>query len=174
MEGSQEGTGLFDRFPEQVREDVQGLLYLGYIEDTFEFCGHSFTLHTLNGEEELCVGPLCKEYSETLTQAKAWAWANIAVALGAVDHDPDFCPQIAPDPYLYAKAKFRYCLKWYWPTAEFLYNQYLSLVERQVEAIKAFRDLSPRDLESFSPSPDSLTAPGDSEEPQEDIRDYID
>lgn len=168
--------GLFDQFPAQVQEDVHGLIHLGYLEETIEWCGHSFTLHTLNGEEELAVGLLCKEYAETLAQAKAWAWANVSQSLAAVDGDPDFCPPIGPDPMIHAKARFRYLLKWFWPTIEELYRHYALLVERQVAAIRAVRDLSNRSLENFSPFPDSSTEQGGSDEPegQEDIREFLD
>jgi hypothetical protein len=59
MEGLQqpddEPTSIED-FPPEIREDVEGLLWLGYLEDSFDFCGHQFVIRTLRGDEELLAG----------------------------------------------------------------------------------------------------------------------
>jgi hypothetical protein len=129
-----------DEFPEEVREDVEGLAWLGYLEDSFDLFGHSFVVRTLKGDEELLAGLLTKDYESTMTQGKAFAWANVALSLVSVDGDEDFCPEIGPDRQANARARFN--------------------------AARAVRDLSTRSQQIFSPSPDSSTDPGDSENPE--------
>jgi hypothetical protein len=95
-----------DRFPDDVVEDVEGLLWLGYLEDTVEFCGHEFVIRTLRLEEEILAGLVTKEYVETLAQAKAWIAAQVGLALVSVDGDENFCPPAGPGSKDYARARF--------------------------------------------------------------------
>jgi len=158
-------TDPFSTFKPEVRQSVEGLIWLGYLEDSFEFCGHQFKIRTLYGNEELLAAKVTKEYTETLGQAKAWGWANVALALTEVDHRDDFCPPIGPNPEEYAKARFNYVTgKWFWPLAEYIFERYAQLAIRQREAIDALRDLSAGSLRTFSPSVDSLNVPGTSSE----------
>lgn len=155
----------FDEFPEETRKAVEGLSWLGYMERDFKFCGHRFRIRTLKGEEDLMVALLSKDFEGTLGAAKAWAWANVAMAIVAVDGKTDFCPPIGPDPEDHARAKFAYVTgEWYWPLAEYIYEQYAALVGKQREAIRAVQDLSERSLHPSTPSRDSLNEPGDSSE----------
>lgn len=153
----------FSEFHADVQKTVEGLMWLGYLTKTFKFCGHTFVIRTLKGDEDLMVGLLCKEFEGTLTQPKAWAWANVAMAVQSVDGKTDFCPPIGPDPEAHARAKFRYMTgEWYWPLCEYIYEHFGLLVRRQREAIQAVQDLSERSLRPSTPSRDSLTEPGDS------------
>jgi hypothetical protein len=154
----------FDEFPDDIREDVEGLIWLGHLEDDFEFAGHRFTIRTLKADEELYAGLLAKEYLDTMSQAKAWAWANIALCLVAVDGDEHFVPEIGPDRETNARGKFRYVTsKWYWVVGDHIFNRYLLLSERQLRAVEAVRDLSPRSQPPSQPSADSSTDQGDSQ-----------
>lgn len=170
----------FGAFPEQVREDVHGLMWLGYLEDSFSFCGHDFMIRTLRGDEDLQVGVLAKEFMETTSQAKAQVWATIALAIEAVDGDPNFCPQAGPDRRSYARGRFQYATQtWYWPLAVYVFDRYSRLLERQAEALRAIEDLLSGSLPTPTPYADSSidrasledAAP---EEPLEDIREYLD
>lgn len=132
----------YARFPDQIRHDVEGLTWLGYLEDSFEFCGHHFVLRTLRGDEELGAALVCKEHTETLGQAKAWAWANIALALLSVDYDEAFCPPVGPDKDAFAQARFRYVTsRWYWPVGRHLFARYSALYKRMEDAIEAMANL---------------------------------
>lgn len=168
------GPSTLEDFPPEVREDVEGLLWLGYLEDEFDFCGHSFVIRTLRGDEELLATLVCKEWVESLGQTRAWVWAQIALALIAVDGDDAFCPPTGPDKRAYARARFQYTQRWYWPVAEHIFAKYVELQKRQSEAFKRVEDLSQGNLPMFSPSVGSSTEAGDSEEkPMEDIREYL-
>lgn len=180
MSGLEEGPSTLGDFPPEIREAVEGLMYLGYLEDSFDYCGHHFVIRTLRGDEELLAALTCKEYLETLGQARAWAWAQTGLALIAVDGEENFCPPLGPDKRAYARARFQYVTgRWFWePLGRYLSEQYGKLVDRQAEAAKALEDLSTRSPLMPMPFAGSSTDKGDSEEQEEDtkedIRDYLD
>jgi hypothetical protein len=150
-----------DEFPEDIVQDVEGLTWLGHLEDTFEFCGHDFTIRTLKADEELQAALLVKEFSDSVGQAKAWAWANIALSLVAIDGDEDFCPPVGPDRGTHARAKFKWVTsRWYWPVGEYIFARYASLVQRQAAAVRAVSDLSSRSLNTSMSSSDFLSVLG--------------
>lgn len=158
-------TNPFTDFPLEAQQSVEGLLWLGYLEDSFEFCGHSFQIRTLYGNEELLAARITKEYVESLGQAKAWAWAHVALCLMSIDGQTDFCPPIGPNPEEYAKARFDYVTsKWFYPTAEYIFNRYAELAYKQRAAIEAVQDLSEGSLRTLPPSEDSLKGQGTSPE----------
>lgn len=127
-------------FDERIKDTVDGLIWLGHLEGSFEFCGHHFLMRTLKADEELAASLVAKEYAETIGQGKAWAWANVALALVAIDGDSEFCPPIGPDKLAYAKARFQYVTsRWYWPTGQYLFKAYEQLYERQRAAIEAIQ-----------------------------------
>lgn len=158
----------FAGFAPEVQEAVEGLLWLGHIEEEFEFCGHTFVLRTLRGDEDLAAAKVSKEYLETFGQLAGMAWATVALALVSVDGDEAFCPPIGPDKEAFARARFKYCTsRWYWPLAEYLFASYEGLRKKQTDAIQAVQDLSHRGPQTFSPSADSSNEQGDSEIPPE-------
>lgn len=164
----------FDAFPTAVREDLDGLLWLGFIEERFSFCGHTFTVRTLRGDEELLAGLAMKDYIETLGQAKAHVWSTVALALTEVDGSTDFCPQASTSKQEYAHARFRWATShWYWPVALYIYNKYTDLLRRQNEALEALEDFCSGSLPTFMPFASSSTDKAPSTEPEEDIREYL-
>lgn len=175
--GSNDPAAKLEDFPPEVREDVEGLIWLGYLEDEFDFCGHHFVIRTLRGDEELLASLVCKEFVETLGQARAWVWAQIAMALVAVDGDENFCPPVSSNKRDYARARFQYCTaRWFWPVAAFINTRYGLLIERQQEAIQRVEDLFKGNPLTSTPFVGSSIDKGDSEvpEPQEEIQDYLD
>lgn len=145
---------LFGGLNPQVAEAVKGVSLIGHIEDQLSWCGHTFGLRTLVGDEELYAGLAVKKYMGTPGQAKAWAWAQVALAITSVDGETDFCPRAGPDDEEYAKARFRYLTShWHWPTCEALYAAFVELQEEADAGIQVLRGKS----ESVqSPSSDSL------------------
>lgn len=172
-----EDPGL-DQFSDEVRQDVEGLMWLGHLEDDFEFCGHRFTIRTLKADEELNAALISKEYIESMGQAKAWQWAQVALSLTAVDGNEEFCPPAGPDKQAFARARFKWVTeKWYGPTLAYIFNRFMQLTARQLAAIDAVRDLSDRGLQSSSPNVDSLTEQGASKEeknPAEETLQHLD
>ena len=164
-------------FPIETREDIEGLAWLGYLEDAFEFCGHHFVIRTLRGDEELLAALVSKEYVESVGRGQAWIWALVSLSLVAVDGDSNFCPPVGPDKREYARARFQYCTgKWYWALASYLHSRYSALLERQADAIKRLEDLSQGSQPISMPSAGSLTDKGDSEDPTQpaEILDLLD
>jgi hypothetical protein len=152
-----------DQFPREVQDDVEGLAWLGYLEDSFEAYGHHFVIRTLKGDEELFAGILTKEYQDTLSQAKAWAWANAALCLVAVDHDRSFLEPVATDSLTNARARFDWLTsKWHWILGNFIFQRLLYLNARMLRAANAVQDLSKRSPEKSSSLPDSSTDSDDS------------
>lgn len=168
-------TNPFDAFPSEVRDDIDGLTYLGYLDDHFSFCGHDFAIRTLRGDEELLAGLVCKEFLDTMGQAKAYVWAQVALAVTAIDGAEDFCPQATPSRADYARARFRwFSQQWYWPVAYFIYAKYTDLLKRQQEALDALEDFCNGSLLTSTPFADSSTDKGSSdEEALEDIREFL-
>lgn len=165
METQEQSHNPFEEFSPEVKEAVDGLIYLGHLEDQFEFCGHTFNIRTLKIGEELLASQVAKEYADTLGFNRAWMSAQVAMSLVAVDFDEDFCPKAGPDPKAYARARFNFVTQnWYAPTAEFIFGKYSQLLQKQVMAIDAIENLSQGNLWPFSPSPDSLKSKGTSPE----------
>lgn len=148
-------------FPPQVRIDVEGLIHLGELSDHFEFCGHTFTLRTLRIHEDLAAAQAIQPYRDTLKEPDAWMTAQVGLALTEVDGDNEFCPPAGPDTAQFARARFNYVTKnWYWPTVNFLFNCYTTLLDRQLEAIRVMQDLSNRSHPISTPSVDSFSELG--------------
>jgi len=141
---------LFDEFDPQVRQDVEGLIWLGHLEDSFEAFGHQYVIRTLKADEELYAGLIAKEFNDSLMEGRAVAWAQVSLALMAVDGDVNFCPPVGPDREAFARARFVWVTsRWYWPLGEYLFRRYAALLQRQVKAFEALQNLSTRSLPTF-------------------------
>lgn len=166
----------FGEFPKETAEAVNGLIYLGFLEDNFTFCGHKFRIKTLRGDEELMAYRLAQEYQDSVGGwAKALTWAHVALCLVSVDRDENFCPPIGPvnDKYQdYALRRWIYVTEnWYYPTAEYVFRRYTDLMERQSDSIDYVQDLSTRSRMQSTPYADSLTDRGSS---QQEIMEHLD
>jgi hypothetical protein len=170
----QSSVGPFDEFPEEVQQDLEGLVFLGHLETSVEWCGHEFTLRTLKAAEELQIYRIVKEYQESFGQLLCVAAATVGVALTSVDGIEDFCEPLGPSTKSLADSRFKYVTEnWYRPVIEYLFNEYDSLRKRQLVAVEAMRDLSPRSRTNLPPSPVFSTEQGDFPSPTEDIRDLL-
>ena len=157
-----------DEFPDEVNEDVDGLIWLGYLEDVVDYCGHEFVIRTLRSEEQLLASLVTKEYTDTLGQAKAWVAAHVGLALVSIDGNEDFCPKASFSKKDFARARFQYVTgKWFEPTINRLYNAYSDLLERQAVVLEEMENLSQESRISFTASPDSLIPKADSQTVQE-------
>jgi len=162
-----------DGFPDEVADDVDGLLWLGFLEDSFEFCGHEFVIRTLKLEDEMVAGYAAKDYKDSISQAKAWVAAQVGMALISVDGNEDFCPQAGPNKKDFARARFQYVSKnWYEPTINYIYMKYVELIERQESILREMENLSKEGRISFMASPDSSIKRADSTSEAE-IMDYL-
>jgi len=166
-------TELYDEFSPETAVAVDGLMWLGHLEDEVKFGGHTFLLRTLKIAEELEAAVIAKEYLETFGQTKATAAAHVAAALTSVDGDDSFCPPIGPDAKQHLRAKFNYVTEnWYWPLTEHLFGKYVDLVRRQADAIEAVENLSPGNRKNSWKLADSYKKPEDSESQTDSTESY--
>jgi hypothetical protein len=156
----------FEIFSPQIRESVRGLAYVGNLEKTVKFCGHSFTLRTLRPAEKAAIATAVQPWRNTLIESVIWANAHVGLALVAVDDDDAFCPQTGPELSSFARARLNFLTNsetgWYQPTLDFLYTTYLGLENEVLQAIDELQSLADRSQQSSSPSADSLTDQGTS------------
>lgn len=146
------------QFPPEVKIAVEGLIHLGELSEDFSFAGHTFTLRTLRAGEEIAAAQAVQTYRETLKEPDAWMAAQVGLALVEIDGQSDFCPQAGPDLAQFAKARFNYITtNWYWPTIQYLFRCYSTLLEKQLDAIQVMQDLSPRSQPISSLSADSFS-----------------
>ncbi len=142
----------------QVMSDVESLETFGYISGEFSRWGRTWTLRTLKGDEDLAIGIITKPYVETMAQGKAWGWAHVALALESINGDTDFCPPLGPDTMEFARTRFKWVTEQYdWFVGEWLFEQYISLQERELKALEAMQSFVPRNPGSSSGEPGSLT-----------------
>jgi hypothetical protein len=164
----------WDNFPEEAREDVEGLTWIGYLEDSFSFAGHDFAIQTLRGEGELIAALITKEFQETFGEGRAHIWATVALALTAVDGDQEFCPAATPNRIEQAKARFRYLTgNWYWPVAAYIFERYSALQRRQQEAVEALETFCKGSLNMPMPGAGSSIDKAFSAPEAEDIREFL-
>ena len=75
-----------DAFPEQWKEEFEGLLYLGYLRKevkTIPF--HTFVVRTLTVNDKLEVALASKDYQDSLSYGRAYRAAIVAAGLETVD-----------------------------------------------------------------------------------------
>lgn len=125
-------------FPPESADDINGLLFLGHLEQQVSFAGHYFVIRTLKAGEEIEVALVTNEYKETAGFPKAWAIATVAAALESVDYAP-LAQRLGPDLALPIRQKFNTVREYYWPVIEHLYDEYVLLLERQIKAFKALQ-----------------------------------
>ncbi len=137
--GSDQGTvEPLPEFDQRVREDFEGLLYLGKLEATFEWMGHKFVIRTLTVGEVLEIGLLHKEYVGTLTDVKAYQAALVAACVVKIDRKSLPFPLTNEDDDTPLRNRFEYVLRsWFPPTLDAVYEQYLLLEERVERVMEA-------------------------------------
>lgn len=79
-------------FDERHREDFVGLLHLGKLEMECRVAGHRFLLRTPSQPDRLAMGPLHKEWLNTLTAERAWMLVTVAAYTRRID------TEVAPEP----------------------------------------------------------------------------
>jgi len=141
----------FEDIDPQIQNDIAVLERFGILSDEFPVWGTKYTIRTLKGDEELAAGVVTKEYVETLAQSKSWAWANISMAVDAVNGNYDYCPRVQVDPIEFARSRFRYWTGNYtWALGERLFEYFVELQRRELTARQAMQD-----FRETSPTPSS-------------------
>lgn len=122
-------------FEPSLREDWAKLTQLGYLQSKpLEFLGHTFVLRTLDIDTILAVGLLHAEFVGTIADLKAYTTLLSAAAVVSVDRKALAVPLGSEDRDL--QGRFDVVKRWFPPTLDFVYEEYLKL-EAQVDRIIA-------------------------------------
>lgn len=122
-------------FDPKVREDFEGLLYLGALTQQFEWMGHTFLIRSLHVGEVLEIGLLHREYVGTITEVKAYQAAVTAACVVQIDKRRMPFPITTDDEDTLLRNRFQYVLDhWFTPTLDAVYENYL-LLETRVEQV---------------------------------------
>lgn len=129
-------------FDERFRQDFEGLLFLGRLEHTFMWGGHAFRLKTIDGDSLLEVGLLHKPYVGTLADIKAYQMLMVAACLVSVDGKPMAKPDILEVGDSALSVRFEQVRRWFAPTIDMVYEEYLQLEIRVQEVLAAMGEAS--------------------------------
>lgn len=166
--GDQPPADMFDSLSEESLTRMEKLARLGYLERSFDFCGYNFAIRTLYPIEEAAAALAVQEFRNTLREPEVWGNVQVGLALMAVDHDPDFCPPVSLKvrPQDFARARFNWVSQnLMQPVLDYIYAEYLDLLEERNTVIREAQDLSERSLQAFWPGAGSSTEQATSDEP---------
>lgn len=124
-------------FDPRVRQDFDGLLFLGALTNQFEWLGHTFVIKTLSTDELLEVSLLVKEWQGTLGEMKAYSAAIVAACTVSVDGKPLPQPISANPGDLPVRNRFNMVRRWYPTTLDVVYDEYMQLERRVLEVMDA-------------------------------------
>ena len=119
----------------RYKDDFNGLFYLGYLSDEFEFAGHRFNIRTLNTDAMLEVALWCKKYEATIADSRAYATAVVAASIELLDGRPLYRP-LGPggDNAKDLEMRIAVVRKWFRWTIDHAYTKCLEL-ERRVDEL---------------------------------------
>lgn len=133
-----EQTDELPEFDPRVREDFEGLMYLGRLTDEFHWFGHHFVIRTLTTGELIEVGLLHKQYANSLADVKAYQALVVAACVVSVDGKSLPIPISNDKTDTELINKFEYVReRWYPPTLDAVYERLLLLEARVDEVIEA-------------------------------------
>ena len=136
-EAASEEPDPLPEFDPRVREDFEGLLFLGALTKEFEWCGHTFVIKTLSTDELLDCALVVKEWQNTLGEMKAYAAAMVAACTVSVDGKPLPAPISSNPGDRPVRNRFNMVRRWYPTTLDVVYEQYLLLERRVLEVMDA-------------------------------------
>lgn len=112
-------------FPPQSIVPLKGLLFLGALEETFEYGGHSFHIKTLTEGESLRVGQLIRDYRGTASEPEALRCFTVAAC--TVDVDGLAVSQPYKEGYDQVFESAKEVRKWYPAVVRAVYERYRRL-----------------------------------------------
>ncbi len=124
-----------DKFDPRFKDDIDGLVWLGFLTDTFTMYGHTFTIQTLTRGERMAVTQVAKPYEDTLGAGMALGTATVAACILMVNGMP-LNPAFTHDeaPLSRINANFEIVSKWFDPLIEAIYAKFTELQMRQIDA----------------------------------------
>ena len=124
-------------FPVEYVEPLRGLLFLGAVEEEFEFAGHKFLMRTLKEGEVLRIGQLIKAYKDTTVELEAQRMFTVAAAIVSVDGEPLVQDYKEDYDLIYEKANV--VKTWYPSVVVYLYAQYIDMERGASEVANALK-----------------------------------
>jgi len=121
-------------FPEEWKEEFEGLLFLGYLQrEVTQIPFHKFVVKTLTVNEKIEVSLITKPYVDSVGFNRAWKSAVVAAGLVSVDGRP-LIPSNRNINSL--KQKYDYVTQnWYDIVVELLYEEIQQLEDRVVTVL---------------------------------------
>lgn len=123
-----------DAFPEEWKEDFEGLLYLGYLEAEVTIPFHAFTVRTLLPATKIELSMMLTDLQTSVGYGLAYKCAVVAAALEMVDDRPIIVASKV-EPAL--RQKYNYVINsWYEPVIDVLYRAVDDLEARQLMVMR--------------------------------------
>lgn len=130
-------------FDPKVKQEFEGLLFVGALTTTFDYLGHRFVLRTLTQDELLEIALAIKPYVDTSAEVKANMMAIVAACVVSVDGRAlphpitlDTGDTVFQNHWRYVRAN------WYPPVIDAVFNQYVVLEWKVQEVIAAMGNRS--------------------------------
>lgn len=127
-------------------EALIGLLNVGRLTKDISLFGDNLRLRTLKIGEELEVGLLIKKWTGTPEEGRAFVVATVAAAIESIN-SKKLVQSLGPSEEDELRRKFDYVrTKWYWPTVQQIYEEYVGLQQDQIKALEELRSKSQASL----------------------------
>lgn len=120
-------------------QGFQELAELGRLTETVSFCGHEFTIKTLNTAEQLAVGKVVSSHRGTLGEEKAAAAGFAAAGTLSINGVPFFPNLTNSDVESNLSLKFRQILEWHPLIVEYLFVEQAKLERRSADALEELK-----------------------------------
>jgi len=122
-------------FPEEWKNEFEGLLYLGYLQkEVTSIPFHRFVIRTLTVNDKLEISLLVKPYLETIGYNRAYKSAIVAAGLVSVD-GKELVPTSKNTNVL--RQKYDYVTdNWYDVVIDFLYRELDQLEEQVIRVLQ--------------------------------------
>lgn len=137
-----ENSNNIDTFPEEWKEEFEGLLFLGYLQkEVTQIPFHKFVVRTLTVNEKIEISLLTKPFVETIGFNRAWKAATVAAGLVSVDGRD----LISGNRNMNAlQQKYDYVVEnWYDIVIEILYNEIDALEGKSIVVLQELGIIEP-------------------------------
>lgn len=120
---------------EPTSSEVFGLMYVGYLTDTFQVFGSTISIRTLKIGEELEAELLVSKYRGSQEADRAYIAALVAASITSVDGQP-LIQGLGPASETLER-RYTYIMdNWHWVTIAAIYNRYNALLDKALEALE--------------------------------------
>lgn len=120
-------------------EALVGLMNIGRLTKDVTLYGDDIVLRTLKVGEELEIGLLIQKWTGTPEEGRAYAVATVAASIESLN-GKRLVGQLGPSEVDELRRKFEYVrTKWYWPTIQLIYEEYITLQREQQLALDELR-----------------------------------